>query len=85
MMSRHGPGAGPWLEIVLTLDKHALKPHDFCLESYMSVGTPLLFSQCLATCDPAERWTSPWTCKYEGGPVLVVQCSNHIILNGHLQ
>ena len=73
LRSLHGKGAGSWLDVIPSSDKHALKANEFSIASYLRLGLPLPFTDWVNVCD-CGRDIYPQgyhllVCKYGGGPV----------------
>ena len=73
LRSLQGKGAGAWLDVIPTSDKHAVKSNQFSLACYLRLGLALPFINWIRTCDCGhdldEQGFHLLTCKYGSGPV----------------
>ena len=58
LRSLQGKGAGAWLDVVLTSDKHAVKSNQFSLACYLRLGLALPFINWIRTVTMDMIWMS---------------------------
>ena len=73
LRSCQGRGAGAWLQAIPSTENYRLKSPEFKIASYLRLGVPLPFSDCVRNCDCGVILDvfgyHLLTCKFGGGPV----------------